>query len=50
MIILNILIVVLIIINFIIYNPKLDKTSEGDILLWYDYKNKRKYKVIWKMK
>lgn len=36
--------------GILIYDPKLDKTSEGDILLWYDYKNKRKYKVIWKIK
>jgi hypothetical protein len=27
----------------LIINPKIDITKEKDILLWYNWKNKRKY-------
>lgn len=36
-------IIVLLSIIGIIYNPKLDKTVEGDLLLWYGKKDNRKY-------
>lgn len=33
-----------------IFNPKIDETSEGDLLLWYSplFKNQRKYVVLMK--
>lgn len=27
----------------LVINPKIDVTKEKDILLWYNWKNKRKY-------
>ena len=41
------IIVVLIIIFLIDYfDPNLDFTSKKDILLWYNYKNTRKYLIL----
>ncbi len=31
----------------LIINPKIDITKEKDILLWYNWKNKRKYFKVW---
>lgn len=36
------LILFIILIKLVI-NPKIDVTKEQDILLWYNWKNKRKY-------
>lgn len=29
------------------FSPRLDKTSDGELLLWYNEKNKRKYIKLW---
>ena len=38
-----IFIVLFLILIKLIINPKIDITKEKDILLWYNWKNKRKY-------
>lgn len=42
------LILFIILIKLVI-NPKIDITKEKDVLLWYNWKNKRKYFKIWKI-
>ena len=32
----------------LVINPKIDITKEKNILLWYNWKNERKYLIIWK--
>jgi hypothetical protein len=39
------LILFMILIKLVI-NPKIDVTKEKDILLWYNWKNKRKFIII----
>ena len=39
------LILFIILIKLVI-NPKIDVTKEQDILLWYNWKNKRKFIII----
>ncbi len=38
-----ILIILLLILLKVVINPKIDITKEEDVLLWYNWKNKRKY-------
>jgi len=37
--------VVIIVIVEIIYKPRLDKTSEGELLLWYGFKHRKYIKI-----
>jgi hypothetical protein len=30
------------------YRPFIDRTSDGDIVIWYNWKSKRIYKYLWK--
>lgn len=32
----------------IVLEPKFDWTPEKNLLLWYNYKHKRKYIILWK--
>lgn len=38
-----IFIVLFLILIKLVINPKIDITKEKDVLLWYNWKNKRKY-------
>lgn len=44
--IIYIILVLIIIILFDYFDPDLDFTSKKDILLWYNYKNTRKYLIL----
>ena len=43
-----IFIILFLILLKLIIDPKIDITKEKDVLLWYNWKNKRKYLIIWK--
>ena len=32
-----------------VFSPRFDKTSEGDILLWYNTFGGRNYIIVWKV-
>lgn len=38
-----IIIILFLILIKLVINPKIDITKEKDVLLWYNWKNKRKY-------
>jgi hypothetical protein len=38
----------ILLIIYFIYEPSIDITKEGDILLWYNKNNNRQYKILWK--
>ena len=33
---------------FMAYRPFIDRTSNGSIVIWYDWKGDRIYKFLWK--
>lgn len=42
-----ILIVIILIYLIVRYEIRIDYTKERNILLWYTYKKKRKYLILW---
>jgi len=43
-----ILIPIILVVLYLHYEPKLDRTSEGDIILWYKSGYTRQNFIIWK--
>ena len=33
---------------FVVYRPFIDRTKNGSIVIWYNWKGKRTYKYLWK--
>lgn len=44
----SLVILILLIVLYAIYVPYIDRTSNGDIVIWYNSKNGRTYKYLWK--
>jgi len=42
-----IFIILFLILIKLVIDPKIDVTKKKDILLWYNWKNKRKYLILW---
>lgn len=47
---LYVVIIILILIKLTQYRPYIDETSAGDIVIWFNWKNKRIYKYLYKNK
>lgn len=43
-------IILILVILYIKYNPKIDTVENGKVLLWYNYKSKRKFVTLLNMK
>lgn len=39
---------VIAVLAYIEYRPYIDRTSNGSIIIWYNYKGKRIFKYLWK--
>ena len=44
----SLVILILLIVLYAIYVPYIDRTSNGDIIIWYNNNGKRTYKYLWK--
>ena len=42
------IIILLVFISYRDYRPYIDKTSNGSIIFWYNWKGERIYKYLWK--
>lgn len=42
------IIIFFVFIGYINYRPYIDRTSNGSIIIWYNWKSKRIYKYLWK--
>ena len=45
-----VMLIVVILLAFIDFKPYIDRTSNGDIVIWYNYKGDRTYKYLWRNK
>ena len=44
----TVMLIVVILLAFIDFRPFIDRTSNGDIVIWYNNNGKRTYKYLWK--
>ena len=44
------LIGILLVVNYNIYKPYIDRTSNGSVVIWYNWKGKRTFKYLYKVK
>ena len=41
--------IILIIFLILVFKPFIDRTSNGSIVIWYNWNKKRTYKYLWKV-
>ena len=44
----SLVILILLVVLYLVFKPFIDRTSKGDIVIWYNWKGDRTYKYLWK--